>query len=252
MGKGASDKYANYMTIRALEDGLEAIVGSANGEPIYYCIHSEGVWKKADMVTPAINAGDAISFKAEITPNSTLGCGNFEITRACALEGNCMSLLYGDNAEGQPMKAYGFYKLFNNCTRIRKVSKDFLPATTLANYCYSYMFNGVTQLTQPPDLPATTLANGCYHTMFSGCIYMYESPLLPAKNLVSQCYAQMFYYCTGLKKITAMFTTAPSSSYTSSWVSNVASTGMFVMSKNATWNVKGVNGIPSGWTVEKV
>ena len=59
----------------------------------------------------------------------------------------------------------------------------------------------------------------------------------------------MFYGCTKLNYIKAMFTTRPSTSYTSNWVSGVAATGTFVKNSAATWNVTGVNGIPSGWTV---
>lgn len=253
MGKETSDKYANYMTIRALEDGLVVSIDTVyHTEPFYYCIHSEGEWKALSYPsvteTPQIKEGDAVSFKSNREPNASEGIGTFTTTRRVALEGNCMSLLYGDSAEGKPMKAYGFYRLFDNCAYITNVSKDFLPATTLANYCYSYMFNGVTQLTQPPDLPATTLAQGCYHTMFSGCSIT-ESPVLPAETLAASCYNQMFYYCSKLNKITAMFTTPPSTVYTGSWVSNVASSGTFVKNPKATWSGTGVNSVPSGWKV---
>lgn len=37
---------------------------------------------------------------------------------------------------------------------------------------------------------------------------------------------------------------------TENWVQNVAATGTFVKNSAATWNVTGVNGIPTGWTVE--
>ena len=47
-----------------------------------------------------------------------------------------------------------------------------------------------------------------------------------------------------------MFITTPSPTYTSNWVSGVASTGTFVKNKNATWDVIGSDGIPSGWTVQ--
>ena len=40
---------------------------------------------------------------------------------------------------------------------------------TLANYCYSGMFQDCTALTQAPSLPATTLELGCYTSMFMGC-----------------------------------------------------------------------------------
>ena len=33
------------------------------------------------------------------------------------------------------------------------------------------------------------------------------------------------------------------------WVYNVSSTGTFVKSKDATWDVRGVSGIPEGWKV---
>ena len=40
---------------------------------------------------------------------------------------------------------------------------------TLADDCYSNMFQGCTALTQAPSLPATTLASNCYSSMFMGC-----------------------------------------------------------------------------------
>ena len=46
-----------------------------------------------------------------------------------------------------------------------------------------------------------------------------------------------------------MFTTTPDSNYTNKWVSGVASSGTFVKNSAATWNVTGVDGIPTGWTV---
>ena len=59
----------------------------------------------------------------------------------------------------------------------------------------------------------------------------------------------MFRDCSSLNYIKAMFTTTPSTTYTSSWVSGVASTGTFVKNVAAKWDVTGVNGIPSGWDV---
>lgn len=47
-----------------------------------------------------------------------------------------------------------------------------------------------------------------------------------------------------------MFTTTPGSSYTSGWVNNVSSTGTFIKNPEATWDVTGANGVPSGWTVQ--
>ena len=85
--------------------------------------------------------------------------------------------------------------------------------------------------------------------MFYNCTSLSTAPTLPAKTLVSDCYYYMFYGCRKLNYIKALFTTTPSSSYTSNWVSGVASSGTFVKNIDATWDVTGTYGIPSGWTV---
>ena len=74
-----------------------------------------------------------------------------------------------------------------------------LPATMLANNCYSAMFSGCTSLTSAPKLPATTLAIGCYSHMFSDCTNLKSAPELPAKTLADYCYNGMFSGCTSLK-----------------------------------------------------
>lgn len=85
--------------------------------------------------------------------------------------------------------------------------------------------------------------------MFFGCKSLTKAPELPAENLVSGCYNYMFNGCSNLEYVKAMFLTTPSSSYTSSWLYGVNKTGTFVKNKDATWNVTGANGVPSGWTV---
>lgn len=116
------------------------------------------------------------------------------------------------------------------------------------------MLDGCTSLTTAPELPATTLASNCYTYMFYGCTSLTTAPDLPATTLTNYCYYYMFDGCTSLNYIKAMFTTAPSGSspnyYTTNWVNGVASTGTFVKNSAATWDVTGVNGIPTGWTVE--
>ena len=88
------------------------------------------------------------------------------------------------------------------------------------------MFGGCTNLTTAPELPATTLTNFCYQKMFSGC--------------------------TNLNYIKAMFTTTPSTTYTSNWVKGVASTGTFVKNPSATWDstiTRGTSTVPTNWTI---
>ena len=113
------------------------------------------------------------------------------------------------------------------------------------------MFYNCTSLVKAVDiLPAMTLKTQCYHNMFRNCSKLVMAPELPALDLVSNCYYAMFNKCTSLNYIKAMFLTIPSSTTTSGWVSNVSASGTFVKNKNATWDVVGDNGIPTGWAVQ--
>ncbi len=161
---------------------------------------------------------------------------------------DCTSLITAPELPATTMAEYCYQFMFNGCTSL--VNAPELPATTLASQCYNGMFYGCTSLTTAPDLPVTTLAKGCYGGMFGGCTNLVNAPELPATALVEYCYTSMFSGCTNLNYIKAMFTTTPGTSYTNSWVSGVAANGTFVKNSAATWNVSGVNGIPTGWTVQ--
>ena len=194
----------DYLTIYALEDGLTASLSTNACE---YCIDGDGNWLSlaAGATTQSINNGQRLSFRGELTPASSVGIGTFTISKKCNLEGNCMSMLFGDDAANSRSligKNYAFYKLFYNCANIVSVSENFLPATILASKCYSYMFNSCSNLTTAPVLPATILANNCYNNMFYGCTGLIAAPELPATTLANDCYDSMFWNCTGL-------TTAP-------------------------------------------
>ena len=80
----------------------------------------------------------------------------------------------------------------------------YLPATTLAENCYYYMFSNCTSLTTAPALPATTLAEGCYSSMFVGCTSLKTAPELPATDLKFMCYGSMFAGCTSLTNAPAL------------------------------------------------
>ena len=163
----------------------------------------------------------------------------------------CTALTTAPELPATTLKESCYYSMFDGCTALTTAPE--LPATTLAQYCYQYMFRGCTALTTAPELPATTLADGCYNSMFYGCRSLTTAPVLPARTLVSNCYSYMFQNCNTLNYIKAMFTTEPSTRYTKTWVSGVAASGTFVKNSAANWNVTdvtGVNGIPTGWTVE--
>ena len=112
------------------------------------------------------------------------------------------------------MADYCYSGLFQGCTALTQAPA--LPATTLANSCYSNMFYGCTSLTQAPALPATTLASQCYSSLFQGCTALTQAPTLPATTLVEYCYSNMFQGCTALTQApTLPATTLANSCYRS-------------------------------------
>ena len=113
------------------------------------------------------------------------------------------------------------------------------------------MFSYCTSLTAAPELPATTLANNCYSCMFTGCSSLISAPELPATNLVSYCYSGMFSYCSSLTYIKCLAVNGINQNYsTLNWLYSVANSGTFVKHPDATDWPTGNDGIPSGWTIE--
>lgn len=184
------------------------------------------------------------------------GCSNLTRTPALPAENvpygayasmfrNCYKLTNVQEIRAKSIGERSCQYMFSGCISLETMPE--LSMTTLGTYCCREMFYGCTRLITIPILPATTLANYCYHKMFYGCSRMASSPVLPAKTLVTGCYQYMFQNCTTLKKITALFTTTPTSSHTQSWVSGVASNGIFLKGRGATWNVRGASGVPTNW-----
>jgi hypothetical protein len=138
--------------------------------------------------------------------------------------------------------------MFHGCTAL--TTAPALPATTLANNCYYQMFYGCSSLTTAPELPATTLANNCYRDMFYTCSSLTTAPELPATTLVSYCYNRMFNGCTNLNYVKCLATDISASACTTGWLNAVASTGTFVKDASMSSWTTGVDGIPSGWTVQ--
>ena len=198
------DYSKEYFTIEALEDGLTVQLSENASE---YRI-DDGNWVSlvANTATPSINKEQKIQFKIT-NPKiySYDGIGTFTVSKAFNVKGNIMSLLYGDNFEGQidlSRKDCAFSNLFLNCTTLQNAENLILPATTLRDSCYHSMFKGCTSLTAAPELPATTLVHSCYSYMFYGCTSLTTAPELPATTLANECYRSMFNGCTSL-------TTAP-------------------------------------------
>lgn len=214
-----------------------------------------------------------------MTPTSN-GIGKFSATGNFDVEGNVMSLYYGDNFIGQTNltgKNYAFKWLFDSITKVVNAKNLSLPATTLSNNCYMNMFQGCTSLvtvpklpattlaescyggmflycvnlTTAPELPATTLMGGCYMSMFENCTSLTTAPELPVTVLVASCYRQMFRNCTNLNSITCLANDISANNCTINWVDGVAASGTFTKAANISSWTTGANGIPTGWTVQE-
>ena len=235
-----------------------------------------GSWETMTKdTTISVVEGDEVQFKGT---NTNYSENTISSTSQFNVKGNIMSLTNGDNFKtANTVNANGFFRLFEDCTYLVSAGDLKLPATTLSDSCYYYMFYGCRNLTTAPELPATTLAESCYGAMFSDCIWLTTAPELPATTLSDNCYSYMFSGCTRLTTapelpattladycysnmfqdcrrlnyIKCMATNKQTNS-TENWVNYIVSSGTFIKNENCDSNFweTGANGIPSGWTVQ--
>ena len=248
------DYSKDYFTMVVTVGGDVAWAGRENNA-LYYSKDNGKTWSEpSDGITLSVNKGDKVLWKGETTPINGNGIGTFSggTDVRYTVEGNVMSLLFGDDFKEQTSlegKNYVFQSFFYNNKNIINAENLSLPATTLADSCYDSMFYGCTSLVNAPELPATTLANSCYSSMFTDCTSLVTAPELPATTLARFCYYQIFLSCTNLNYIKCLATNISALNCLSEWVKNVASTGTFVKDASMTSWSTDINGIPTGWTV---
>lgn len=208
------DYAKDYLTFVALNDGTFTFAPK-DDNVISYSLDNGDTWTEleANTNTPTVAKGKKILWKGEMTPSN--GIGIFTSTGRFDVEGNVMSLLFGDNFKGQTdLTGYrnAFVDLFRNLIpagdRYRfnpcyvvNAENFILPATILEYGCYGSMFYGCASLTIAPKLLATTLAVLCYDSMFSSCKNLITAPELPATEIVAYCYSSMFEGCTNLVNV---------------------------------------------------
>lgn len=248
----------NYL--RFVSRGSGTFTFFANGgdtsNKLKYSLNSGSTWTELEngSSTTSVSSGDVIMWKGEnLSVMINKGIGTFSSTTQFDVEGNIMSLIYGDNFENETSlngKDYIFMNLFSGCTTVISVENMELPATTLSTWCYTNMFNRASNLTTPPKvLPATSLVSQCYYNMFYSCSSLTASPLLPAPTLVTECYRQMFRNCTNISSVTCLATNISATDCTNNWLYNAKSTGTFIKDANMSSWTTGTSGIPTKWTV---
>lgn len=279
--EGEKDYSKQYLTMRSAEDAQFSFVRRGSGADIQYSLDEGATWTAlhSGEWTPLVEAGHNIMWKGELEPAtgedvSEAGVGSFKCTHDYLVEGNVMSLLWGEvfehhnelkggrcfailfssvgeydpdaptlvNAENLVLPslvmtegAYAY--MFYRC-KLRKAPK--LPATILAGMCYMAMFY-LCPLEEAPELPATTLAMGCYSNMFA-VTNLTEAPTLPAKTLEPQCYAGMFHSCVNLKSARIEATNIPDSSSMEGMLIGVAPMGVLQITQSLRKKIK-----DNGW-----
>ena len=219
--KNEIDYASQPFTIVALEDGTMDIALPSGATFMNYSLN-DGAWvDNTEDIALEVKANDKVKLKANAISVSNI----FDLSMPFNAEGNIMSLLYGNDfkdkktIESERCFAYTFKE-----TNIVSAKNLILPATTLTDTCYGGMFYYCTSLIEAPELPATTLATWCYYGMFDGC--------------------------SSLNKITMLATDISASNCLYDWVNGVSSSGTFIKNSAMTSLPSGINGIPSGWTVQ--
>jgi len=278
------DYSQDYFTMVVTSGGDIKWSGSTADNTLSYSKDNGDNWSSVTSAdTISVAADDKVLWKGTPTPLSDAfkGIGKFsgDTNARYSVEGNAMSLLFGDDFKGQTNlngKNYAFDDLFGTNTNVTSAENLSLPATTLTKYCYYRMFQNCTALTTAPELPATTLAMDCYDSMFFGCtslttapsvlpattlsIYCYNymfgscaslttAPELLATTLADKCYQRMFQRCTNLNSIKCLAADISASDCTYNWVNGVASSGTFTKAASMSSWTTGGSGIPNGWTV---
>lgn len=284
--KSPSPEPTDYLTFVILSGGniVWSVYGDIEARTIQYQKNG-GEWISITATEQGaaipVQAGDIVKFKGNnsyYAKQNPAAYNSFSgSTTIFNLEGNIMSLLYGDNYQtaatieaadafsemfrycsglisaenlvlpATTLASHCYGHMFANCNNMTKSPKQ-LPATTLANHCYCSMFSGCTSLTTAPELPATTLASDCYLNMFWDCTSLTTAPVLSATTLAYSCYYGMFSGCRNLRYIKCLATDISAYGSTTYWVDGVSASGTFVKDPNMTWPT-GTDGIPSGWTI---
>ena len=188
--------------------GIPYLTFTADGEQTFYLMESDYFpsnieysvgtdnWKTLVADEPISFGGDKGDLRLRATNNlngtsdykptvhnnhSYIYFGKKGIKVACT--GDIRTLLDYKNYKTVNTSNAQFFCLFSSCKEL--TSAPDLPATKLADYCYSSMFVGCTSLTKAPALPAQELAAGCYENMFNGCTNLSTVTMLASNDQIT-------------------------------------------------------------------
>lgn len=212
----------NCLTLTATEDNSSVKLTKVGTLDNTFEVDTGNGWEDYafDTVIP-LNAGKSCKWrcKSHPTTQSSSDYVKFVMTGKIEASGNCNSMLSSDFGGITSLYEYdfAFYKMFDGCAALMQAPE--LPATSLVDRCYAYMFRG-TSLTESPVLPAESLQPSwsnkptyCYMSLFDGCIRLKKITCLATQNIFST--------KNGTSPGAIIYAN------TSSWVHNVPSGGTF-------------------------
>jgi len=222
---------ANYFTLVAI-DNCDFEFDSQHGY-LSYSLDNGVTWSelyqsRKENNKISVTAGNKILFKGNNNGDFVDVSGGLPLFHSNGrynVEGNIMSLIYGD---------------------------DFVRHLSLnKQYTFAALFVGETNLISAANLILPEILSiNCYFNMFSECTSLTMAPILRALYLTEGCYSGMFYNCILLNSITCLATNISAERCTAGWLYGVAQTGTFTKASDMTDWTEGTDGIPSGWTIQ--
>ena len=256
------DYSKDYFTIVSLEDNND----------IYFKINTDHNLR----LTISVSTDDGLTW-TEKTPSYTSSGYNVKLA---TLNTNDKILIKGNNLTYSPYTSEGYPVHYFECTKKYNVEGNILSLsfgdnfissnpTTLSFQAFQYLlcklsapqsddttFGANTNLISAENLILpNVVGDACYSNMFKNCIALTIAPVLPATTLKTTCYASMFRGCSSLRYIKCLATDISADSCTLGWCGDstyhqFSSSGTFVKSANMTGWTTGKDGIHSGWTVQ--
>ena len=245
----------------------------------------------ANTNTPTVAKDHNVRFRGYINVgNSEYGNGTFGSSGKFNASGNLLTLIFGKYYSSTTslykiMGKTGLYAyMFYQSKIVDAENLSFGVTEIIGNYWFSQMFASCPYLTTAPAHLPDTKTSGfrqCYYMfafspylvkgpteikfnlgniwdcgyMFQSCINLTQAPIIRGNINSSQAAEAMFNGCSSLNTLTYLGTTAPSSSFSSGWLSRVAANGTFYMNENATWDTtitRGTSTVPADWTITKI
>lgn len=171
--------------------------GSPPSVTLEYSTDNGETWQAFEVGSTSIGLapGERAYFRAGSAGNVRLASYDysynyFDFSQAVRVGGNILSLLSQTEITAIPTSDnFTFSNLFRDQTALVDASALVLPSN-ITGHGLQYTFQGCTSLTAAPHLPATTLADACYAYLFTNCsaLASISTAQTDFGNSISACY----------------------------------------------------------------